>query len=116
MRDGIILTPHFSTYLLPTALDMPDEIVPVILELADPTRPIRRARRRGDAARPVRPAVAAAIHDATGVWLTEQPMTPERVLASLVRTPIESRSAIIGHHREGSDRLSQLLRITAGPL
>ena len=34
-RDGIILTPHLSTYLLPTALDMPDEIVPVVLELAD---------------------------------------------------------------------------------
>ena len=29
------------------------------------------------------PAVAAAIHDATGVWLSEQPMTPERVLGAL---------------------------------
>jgi CO/xanthine dehydrogenase Mo-binding subunit len=27
--------------------------------------------------------VASAIHDAVGVWLTEQPFTPERVLASL---------------------------------
>ena len=36
VRDGKILTPHLSTYLLPTALDMPTEIVPVILELADP--------------------------------------------------------------------------------
>jgi len=26
---------------------------------------------------------AAAIHDATGVWLTEQPFTPERMLAAL---------------------------------
>ena len=32
---------------------------------------------------PFLPAVAAAIHDATGVWLTEQPFTPERVLAAL---------------------------------
>jgi CO/xanthine dehydrogenase Mo-binding subunit len=29
------------------------------------------------------PAVASAIHDAVGVWLTEQPFTPERVLALL---------------------------------
>ncbi|HEX5991670.1 MAG TPA: hypothetical protein VFY70_03820, partial [Thermomicrobiales bacterium] len=32
---------------------------------------------------PFLPAVAAAIHDAVGVWLTEQPFTPERVLAAL---------------------------------
>jgi CO/xanthine dehydrogenase Mo-binding subunit len=30
------------------------------------------------------PAVASAIHDATGVWLSEQPMIPERVLAALM--------------------------------
>jgi hypothetical protein len=32
---------------------------------------------------PLLPAIAAAIHDATGVWLTEQPFTPERVLAAI---------------------------------
>lgn len=82
-RDGIILTPHLSTYLLPTALDMPEEIVPVVLELADPHGPFGA---RGVAEMPLvpfLPAVAAAIHDATGVWMTEQPFTPERVLAAL---------------------------------
>jgi CO/xanthine dehydrogenase Mo-binding subunit len=39
MRDGRSLTPHFSTYLLPTTLDMPTEIYPVIMELADPNGP-----------------------------------------------------------------------------
>jgi len=82
-RDGIILTPHLSTYLLPTALDMPEEIVPVVLELADQHGPFGA---RGVAEMPLvpsLPAVATAIHDAVGVWLTEQPFTPERVLASL---------------------------------
>jgi CO/xanthine dehydrogenase Mo-binding subunit len=82
-RDGIILTPHLSTYLLPTALDMPDEIVPVILELADPHGPFGA---RGVAEMPLvpfLPAVASAIHDAVGIWLTEQPFTPERVLNAL---------------------------------
>jgi CO/xanthine dehydrogenase Mo-binding subunit len=32
---------------------------------------------------PLTPAIAAAIHDATGVWLTQQPMTPERVLGAI---------------------------------
>ena len=29
------------------------------------------------------PAIAAAIHDAVGVWVTELPATPERVLRAL---------------------------------
>jgi putative selenate reductase molybdopterin-binding subunit len=29
------------------------------------------------------PAVVAAIHDAVGVWITELPATPERILAAL---------------------------------
>jgi CO/xanthine dehydrogenase Mo-binding subunit len=83
VRDGHILTPYFSTYLLPTILDMPVEITPVILEMADPHGPFGA---RGMAEMPLScfaPAVAAAIHDATGVWLSQQPMIPERVLAAL---------------------------------
>ena len=82
-RDGMILTPHLSTYLLPTALDMPEEIVPVVMELAEPQGPFGA---RGVAEMPFvpfLPAVASAIHDAIGVWMMEQPFTPERVLAAL---------------------------------
>lgn len=86
VSDGHILTPYFSTYLLPTVLDMPTEVVPIILELADPNGPYGA---RGVAEMPLvpfTPAVASAIHDATGVWLTEQPMTPERVLMAIRRS------------------------------
>jgi CO/xanthine dehydrogenase Mo-binding subunit len=85
VRNGIIKTPYFSTYLLPTALDMPAEIVPVILELADPHGPYGA---RGVAEMPLvpfAPAVAAAIYDATGAWLDDLPMTPERVLAAIAK-------------------------------
>jgi CO/xanthine dehydrogenase Mo-binding subunit len=34
---------------------------------------------------PVAAAIAAAIHDATGVWINEFPFTPERVLRALGR-------------------------------
>lgn len=83
VREGKILTAGFSTYLLPTALDMPREIVPVVMELADPEGAFGA---RGMAEMPLvpfLPAVATAIHDATGVWLTEQPFTPERVLSAI---------------------------------
>jgi CO/xanthine dehydrogenase Mo-binding subunit len=32
---------------------------------------------------PLAPALVAAIHDATGVWIDELPLTAERVLHSL---------------------------------
>jgi CO/xanthine dehydrogenase Mo-binding subunit len=83
MRDGYVVTPYFSTYLLPTSMDMPTEVIPVIMELADPIGPYGA---RGVAEMPLvpfAPAVAAAIHDATGVWLNDLPMTPERVLKAL---------------------------------
>ena len=83
MRAGHILTTHLSTYLLPTVLDMPMEITPVVLELADPHGPFGA---RGMAEMPLVPfaaAVAHAIHEATGAWLNQQPMTPERVLSGL---------------------------------
>jgi len=83
VRDGKILTPYFSSYLLPTVLDMPTVIVPVIMELADPNGPYGARGMSEMALVPLAPAIAAAIHDATGAWLTQQPMTPERVLAAL---------------------------------
>ncbi|HEU5430433.1 MAG TPA: molybdopterin cofactor-binding domain-containing protein, partial [Thermomicrobiales bacterium] len=96
VRDGQVLTAHLSTYLLPTALDVPPEIIPVVLELADPHGPFGA---RGVAELPLVPflgAVADAIHDATGVWLTDQPFTPERVLAALTRQAERDRTAPTG--------------------
>ena len=36
---------------------------------------------------PPAPALAAAIHQATGAWMTRLPMTPERILAAM-REPV----------------------------
>ncbi|GCE12848.1 xanthine dehydrogenase family protein molybdopterin-binding subunit [Tengunoibacter tsumagoiensis] len=83
ISDGHVLTNHFSTYLVPTILDMPIEITPIVLELADPEGPYGA---RGMAEMPLVPfaaAVAAAIQQATGVWLNQLPMTPERVLSAI---------------------------------
>ena len=33
------------------------------------------------------PAVVAAIHDATGVWIHDLPATPERILAAITGSP-----------------------------
>jgi CO/xanthine dehydrogenase Mo-binding subunit len=92
-REGKILTPYFSTYLLPTTLDMPTEVYPVLLELADPNGPFGA---RGVAEMPLVPfaaAVASAIHDATGAWVTDLPMTPERVLDAI------ASAQLVAHER-----------------
>lgn len=82
-REGRVLNPYFSTYLIPTVLDVPDEVKSVILEYADPIGPWGA---RGVAEMPlltVAPAVAAAVYDAVGVWIDEIPMTPDVVVRAL---------------------------------
>jgi CO/xanthine dehydrogenase Mo-binding subunit len=81
--DGAILNPRFSSYLIPGIGDVPTEVDTVVLELADPLGPFGA---RGVAEMPYityAPAVVAAVHDATGVWLNEFPLTPSRVLAAI---------------------------------
>ena len=82
-RDGRVVTDQLSTYLLPTVLDIPEQVDSVLVEVPDPNGPWG-ARGLGELPfLPFAPAVAAAIHDATGVWIDEFPFTPERVLRAL---------------------------------
>lgn len=79
MRDGFILTDQLSTYLIPTIKDIPDQVESIILEVPDSHGPWGA---RGMGEMPflsLAPAVLAAIHDATGVWMNEIPVTPERM-------------------------------------
>lgn len=83
MLDGRVLTDQLSTYLLPTIADIPREVESVLVEVPDPNGPWG-ARGLGEIPfLPLAPAIAAAIQDATGVWIDEFPFTPERVLRAL---------------------------------
>ncbi len=79
-KEGRILNPHLSTYLIPTVLDMPTEVKSVILEYADPIGPWGARGMAEMPMIPLAPAIAAAVHEATGVWLHQQPFTPDRVV------------------------------------
>ncbi len=82
-KDGRVLTPYLSTYLIPTVLDVPQEVNSLILEYPDPIGPFG-ARGMGEMPYlPMAPAIAAAVHDAVGVWFDEFPLTPDRVLQAL---------------------------------
>ena len=82
-KGGYVQTQHLSTYLIPTVLDVPEHVHSLILEYPDPIGPWG-ARGMGEMPfLPIAPAVIAALHDATGVWFDEFPLTPERVLRGL---------------------------------
>ncbi len=82
-KDGRVLTDQLSTYLIPTIWDIPESVESVLVEVPDPNGPWGA---RGVGELPlltVAPAIAAAIHDATGIWIDEFPFTPECVLRAL---------------------------------
>lgn len=82
-RNGRAVTQHFSTYLIPGVLDVPTVVEPIILEFPDPQGPLGIRGMAEMPFIPTAPAIAAAIHDATGCWIDELPYTPERVWAAL---------------------------------
>ncbi len=82
-EQGRIKNPFLSTYLIPTVLDMPTEVKSVILEYADPIGPWGARGMAEMPMIPLAPAIAAAVHNATGVWLYEVPFTPDRVMKAL---------------------------------
>lgn len=82
-RDGFVLTPFLSTYLIPTVQDVPEQVKSVILEYADPIGPYGARGMAEMPFLPLAPAVIDAVHQATGVWYFEFPLTPERVLRGL---------------------------------
>jgi len=80
--DGRYLNDRLATYLIPTALDAP-RIKAILVEKPFSGAP-HGAKGVGELPMDVgAPAVVAAIHDATGVWIHDLPASPERILAAL---------------------------------
>ena len=73
---------EFGAYLAPSLEDLPD-FDNVIIENASEDGPFG-AKAIGEMANNAQPpAIASAIHDAVGVWVTQMPATPERILRAL---------------------------------
>jgi len=82
LHDGRYLNDRLQTYLIPTAVDAP-RIDAILVEAPFSGAP-HGAKGVGELPMDVgAPAVVAAIHDATGVWIHDLPATPERILAAL---------------------------------
>jgi xanthine dehydrogenase D subunit len=91
IENGHLLTPNFTTYLIPTISDAPDiEVVPV--ETYEKTGPFGAKGVGEIGIVPVAAAVSNAIYDATGIRCFALPITPERLFDGLRAQKNELRS------------------------
>ena len=86
-EEGRLLNDGLSEYRVPTFEDLPDEFKTVLIENGDGPGPFGAKPVSEGGVAPVAPAVAAAIHQATGVLLRELPATPERLYRAMGRKP-----------------------------
>lgn len=82
-REGWPETDSLATYLIPTAYDVPLNIRSTFIEKPTSFGDLGAKGMAELALVPVAPAIINAIYDAVGVYVTELPATPERVLMAL---------------------------------
>jgi CO/xanthine dehydrogenase Mo-binding subunit len=81
-KEGKLVTPSFSEYLIPTAMDMP-RVQSIILESRSGVGPFGAKGIGEPSLTPVAPAIANAVADAIGVRVPDLPITPEKVVEVL---------------------------------
>lgn len=76
---GAMLNTNFTDYKIPTILDVPDEMIPIIVEVPQPDGPFGARGMSEHTMIPVMPAVANAIANAIGLRIKDIPLTAEKV-------------------------------------
>ena len=82
LRDGRILNPSLTDYIIPTALDIPD-VASLTVETVESTGPFGMKGMGEVGMNGPLPVVAGAVLDAAGVWCNHAPVTAERILKAL---------------------------------
>ncbi|WP_433449850.1 molybdopterin-dependent oxidoreductase [Streptomyces sp. CA-142005] len=80
--NGVMTNPNFRNYRMPTYADVPRTEV-LLVDSADSVGPMRSKGMAECCINPVAPALANAVHDATGVRYRALPLTPERIYGRL---------------------------------
>lgn len=83
-EEGFLINPNMSTYLIPTALDLP-RMETILVEDAEPLGPFGAKGIGEPATIATAPAIINAIYDACGVRIKELPATPEKILRELLK-------------------------------
>lgn len=82
-KDGQPINADLNSYKIPRAEEMPVMDV-IFVQTDEPTGPFGAKSVSEIAIDGVAPALASALHDATGLWMREVPYTKERVLKSIL--------------------------------
>ncbi len=83
---GGVANPSLRNYRIPTYADVPRTEV-ICVPSTDSAGPLYAKGIAECCINPVAPALANAVHDATGIRLRDLPFTPERIYAALIVTP-----------------------------
>ncbi len=90
LKDGVPQNPSFTDYRIATSVDIPGEIIPIIVEVPQDDGPWG-ARGIGEHPMiPTAPAIANALADAIGVRILELPLSAEKVYLTLQDEKAES--------------------------
>jgi CO/xanthine dehydrogenase Mo-binding subunit len=82
MDCGRTMNPNLADYKMPLSMDIPKiDVIDIITE--DPTGPYGAKEASEGAIVSAPPSIASAIHDATGIWFKEQPITPEKIALAI---------------------------------
>jgi putative selenate reductase molybdopterin-binding subunit len=81
-EQGRLVNPRFGPYHVYKANEMP-KLEVIFVQTEEPTGPFGAKSVSELPMDGIAPAMADAIHDATGVWVREVPFTPERVWRAL---------------------------------
>ncbi|MDT7611450.1 MAG: hypothetical protein QOG96_5953, partial [Pseudonocardiales bacterium] len=81
--EGQIVNGTLLDYQLPSVLDLPDKITPIIVESPHRTGPYGAKGVGETTIIPLAPAIANAVRDAIGIRFPRLPLTPERILTAL---------------------------------
>jgi carbon-monoxide dehydrogenase large subunit len=83
-EGGKMMNPTFTDYKIPTAFDIPDEIIPIIVEVPQPDGPFG-ARGVGEHTMiGAAPVIANAVYNALGVRIKSMPITQEKVAMAII--------------------------------
>ncbi|MFH0981240.1 MAG: molybdopterin cofactor-binding domain-containing protein [Planctomycetota bacterium] len=91
--QGRILNPNLHGYLMMTIKDAP-EIFSGLVASYEPRGPFGAKEIGEGATLPVLGAVAHAIANATGVWIKDLPITPEKILKAIREKPVVVESPV----------------------
>ncbi|MFC2136241.1 xanthine dehydrogenase family protein molybdopterin-binding subunit, partial [Bacteroidota bacterium] len=82
-EKGRLINPNFTDYKIPTSMDIPDKVVPILIEVEQKDGPFG-ARGMGEHTMiPAAPIIANAVKNALNIRIKSMPITAEKIATEL---------------------------------